>query len=120
MGRFERALEVPDSDRVSVRLAIAELMASRGELEDARRQIALALMEAQTGETLPATGQQLLEAADVFLSMHDYQLAQTYLQRALAEGASDTAVRVASAGFLSGAETESKSLSWWAYSQQSH
>jgi hypothetical protein len=54
----------------------------------------LALMEAQTGETLPATGQQLLEAADIFLSMHDYQLAQTYLQRALAAGASDTAVRI--------------------------
>jgi tetratricopeptide (TPR) repeat protein len=94
MERFERALEVPESDRVSVRLAIGELMASHGEVEDARRQIALALMEAQTGETLPATGQQLLEAAGIFLSLHDYQLAQTYLQRALAAGASDTAVRI--------------------------
>jgi predicted Zn-dependent protease len=94
MERFERALAVPESDRISVRLAIAELMASRGELTDAQRQIALALMEAQTGETLPATGQELLQAADIFLSMHDYQLAQTYLQRALAAGASDTAVRI--------------------------
>jgi tetratricopeptide (TPR) repeat protein len=94
MERFERALDVPESDRVSVRLAIGELMVSRGELEDARRQIALALMEAQTGETLPATGQQLLQAADIFLSMHDYQLAQTYLQRASAAGASDSAVRI--------------------------
>ena len=94
MERFERALEVPGSDRISVRLAIAELMESQGQLTDAQRQIALALMEAQTGETLPATGQQLLQAADVFLGMHDYQLAQTYLQRAQAAGASDTAVRI--------------------------
>ena len=94
MERFERALAVPESDRISVRLAIAELMANRGELSDAQRQIALALMEAQTGETLPATGQELLQAANIFLSMHDYQLAQTYLQRALTAGASDTAVRI--------------------------
>ncbi len=94
MQHFERALEAPGSDRVSVRLAIAKIMALEGHSEDAARQIALALMEAQTGETLPATGQQLLDAADVFLCMHDYQLAQTYLQRALAAGASDTAVRI--------------------------
>lgn len=94
MERFQRALQVPESDRISVRLAIAELMANRGELIDAQRQIALALMEAQTGETLPATGQELLQAANLFLTMHDYQLAQTYLQRALAAGASDTAVRI--------------------------
>ena len=94
MERFERALQVPESDRISVRLAIAELMANHGDLVDAQRQIALALMEAQTGETLPATGQELLQAANIFLSMHDYQLAQTYLQRALAAGASDTAVRI--------------------------
>lgn len=94
MERFERALATPDSDRISVRLAIAQLMASQGHLNDAERQIALALMEGQTGETLPATGQQLMEAADIFLAMHDYQLAQTYLQRALAAGAPDTAVRI--------------------------
>jgi tetratricopeptide (TPR) repeat protein len=94
MERFEKALLAPDSDRVTVRLAIAKLMASQGHQNDAGRQIALALMEAQTGETLPATGEQLLEAADIFQGMHDYQLAQTYLQRALAAGAPDTAVRI--------------------------
>jgi tetratricopeptide (TPR) repeat protein len=99
MERFERALAASDSaatdnDRITVRLAIAQLMASQGHTEDAQRQIALALMEGQTGETLPATGEQLLGAADVFLGMHDYQLAQTYLPRALAAGASDTSVRI--------------------------
>ena len=62
-------------------------MASQDHPNDARRQIALALMEAHTGETLPPTGEQLMEAADVFLSLHDYQLAQMYLQRAQAAGA---------------------------------
>jgi len=92
--RFEKALDTPDSDRVSVRLAIAELMASQGHSDDAGRQIALALMEAQTGETLPPTGQQLIEAADLFAGMHDYQLAEAYFQRALAAGAPDTGVRI--------------------------
>jgi len=94
MEHFERALAAPDSDRVSVRLAIARVMATEGHQEDAQRQVALALMEAQTGETLPATGEQLMQAADIFLGMHDYELAETYLQRAQAAGASDTAVRI--------------------------
>jgi tetratricopeptide (TPR) repeat protein len=94
MERFERALEMPGSDRIRVRLAIAQVMVSEGHLEDAQRQIALALMEGQTEEALPATGEQLMEAADVFLSMHDYQLAQTYLQRALTAGAPETSVRI--------------------------
>ncbi len=94
MERFERALSIPGSDRISVSLAIARLMAGEGERDDAQRQIALALMEGQTDETLPATGEQLMEAADVFLGMHDYQLAQTYLKRALAAGAPQTSVRI--------------------------
>jgi tetratricopeptide (TPR) repeat protein len=83
-----------NNDRITVRLAIAQLMVSLSHSQDGQRQIALALLEGQAGETLPATGEQLMEAADIFLGMHDYQLAQTYLQRALAAGASDTAVRI--------------------------
>ena len=94
MERFERALNAPNSDRVNVRLAIARLMASQDHGADAQRQIALALMEAHTGETLPPTGEQLMEAADVFLNLHEYQLAQSYLQLALAAGAPDTSVRI--------------------------
>ena len=94
MERFERALAMPDSDRIAVRLAIAQLMANEGHPNDAQRQIALALMEGQTEETLPATGEQLMEAADVFLSMHGYELALTYLQRALEAGAPETSVRI--------------------------
>jgi len=94
MERFEKALDAPDSDRIAVRLAIAKLMASEDHPNDAQRQIALALMEARTGETLPPTGEQLMEAAGVFLDLHEYQLAQTYLELAQAAGAPDTSVHV--------------------------
>jgi hypothetical protein len=35
-----------------------------------------------------------MRAADIFLGMHDFQLAQTFFERALAAGAPDTAVRI--------------------------
>jgi len=69
-------------------------MAHEDRTEDASRQIALGLMEAEAGDTIPPTGQQLIQAADLFREMHDYQLSESWLQRAEAAGASDTAVRV--------------------------
>jgi len=94
MERFERALTAPDSDRISVRLAIARLMMNSGETDDARRQVTLALMEAASGRTSPPTGTQLTQMADVFLALHEYELAETYFQRALAAGAPETNVRI--------------------------
>lgn len=94
MKRFGDALALPDSDRIGIRLAIAKLMADRNDWDGARRQIALGFMEAATGRSPQPTGRQLMEAADVFLSMHDFELAQKYFQQALAEGASDTDVRI--------------------------
>ncbi len=94
MDRFERALTAPDTDRMNVRLAVARMMLNKGETADARRQITLALMEVAAGRSGPPTGSQLLEAADLFLGMHEYQLAETYFERALAAGASESSVRV--------------------------
>ncbi len=94
MDRFRKALAAPGSNRVSVRLAIAQVMAQQGHGEEAEREIALALMEAAGGETLPPSGNQLVMAADVFRSMHDYQLSQNYLQRAKTAGAPDAQVRI--------------------------
>ena len=54
----------------------------------------LALMEAEAGETRRRRGDQYIAAADVFRADHEYQLSQTYLERAKAAGASDIAVRV--------------------------
>ncbi|KAA6461092.1 tetratricopeptide repeat protein [Acidobacteria bacterium AB60] len=94
MQRFTKALDVPHSDRVSVRLALAETMTEQGHEEDAQRQIALALMEAGTGETTPVSGNQYIEAANVLRGMHNYDLSQAYLERARRAGAPDPAVRI--------------------------
>lgn len=94
MERFRKALEIPQSNRVTVRLAIAQTMAQQGHEDDAEREISLALMESATGESLPPSGNQYIEAADVFRSMHDYRLSQTYLHHAKAAGAPDTKVRI--------------------------
>ena len=94
MDRFRKALEIPQSNRVTVRLAIAETMAKQGHEDNAEREIGLALMESATGESLPPNGNQYIEAADVFRSMHDYRLSQTYLYHAKSAGAPDTRVRI--------------------------
>jgi Flp pilus assembly protein TadD len=94
MEYFRKALETPGSNRIDVRLAIANLVAEQGHSEDAERQVALALMEAEAGETAPPSGIQFIAAADVFRVLHDYQLSQTYLERAKAAGAPDAEVRI--------------------------
>ncbi len=94
MERFRLALETPHSNRVSVRLAIAQVMAQQGHNDQAERQVALGLMEAGTGDSAPTSGGQYVEAADVFRGMHDYQLSANYLQRAKTAGAPDAEVRV--------------------------
>ena len=94
MERFRRALSVPDSDRVGVRLAVAQLMAEKSEPDAADRQIALAWMEAGAGDTAPPSGSQYIAAADVFRSMHEYRLSQNYVERAKAAGAPDEEVRI--------------------------
>ena len=100
MQRFSKALLAPGSDRVSVRLAIAQLMAQQGKNEDAERQIGLAEMEVDAHDTAPATGEQLVEAANVLQQMHEYELSEEYLDRAKAAGAPDASVRIAMANSL--------------------
>jgi len=93
MERFERALDPPNADRISVRLAIGRLMANQDHSEDAQRQIALALMEARTGETLPPTGEQLMEAAGVFLDLPRVSVSSTISSSSRwPAGAADTSV----------------------------
>jgi Flp pilus assembly protein TadD len=95
MDRFQRALVAAGSDRISVRLAIAQIMTQRGHQDDADRQIALGWMEAEAGETASPSGPQYVEAANLFSSMHQYDLSEEYLARAKAAGASDAEVRIA-------------------------
>ncbi len=86
MQRFSRALDVPKGDRIQVRLAIAQIFVRRGHFDDARRQIALGFAEARldSGRVNP---DDIQEAAGTFLAMHDYDLAETYFDKARLAGA---------------------------------
>jgi tetratricopeptide (TPR) repeat protein len=94
MGRFRSALIAPGSNRVSVRLAIAQLMAQQERTADAQRQVALAMMESEAGQSPSPSGAQYVQAADVFRSLHEYKLSQTYLEKAQDAGAPEISVRI--------------------------
>jgi tetratricopeptide (TPR) repeat protein len=117
MKRFETALDLPGSDRLTVRIAAARVMDGEARWDDARRQIALGMMEAKAGETDPPTGEQFVEAADVFLDMHDFELAEMYFGKAQIAGAPDASVKIGLAnaylaqGDTTRAEAEIASLS---------
>ncbi len=94
LGRFERALEAPDASRVDARLMIARLFARKRQWNDAREQIALAFAESRIGEASPITGDNFLQAAALFLSMREFDLAERYYQRAEKAGAADQVVAI--------------------------
>lgn len=94
MERFTRALEAPDANRVDVRLEFAKLFAREGKYEDAKQQVALAFAEARIGEASPVTTDNLIEAANIFLASHDFDLAERYFTKAKDMGASDDTVAI--------------------------
>jgi tetratricopeptide (TPR) repeat protein len=110
MQRFERALEAPDADRVQARLAIARLMVRYGKDGDARQQVALAFAESRIGEASPVTADNLVEAANVFLSINDFDLAKRYFEKAKQAGAADEVVGIglANVALVRGNTTEAR------------
>ena len=94
MDRFARALEAPDANRVDARLAIARLMVRYGQDEDAKQQISLAFAESRIGEAPPVTADNLIEAANLLLAMHDFDLASSYFEKAGQAGASPDIVAI--------------------------
>jgi tetratricopeptide (TPR) repeat protein len=94
MQRFERALDAPDADRVKARLAIARLMVKYGHEGDGRQQIALAFAESRIGEASPVTPDDLVEAANILLSLNDFDLAKRYFLKARDAGAADEVVAI--------------------------
>jgi tetratricopeptide (TPR) repeat protein len=94
MDRFARALEAPDANRVEARLAIARLMVRYGQDDDAKQQISLAFAESRIGEAPPVTADNLIEAANLLLAMHDFDLATSYFQKAGQAGASPDVVSI--------------------------
>ena len=94
MDRFERALDAPDANRVEARLAIARLMVKYGQDDDAKQQISLGFAESRIGEAPPVTAENLIEAANLLLAMHDFDLAESYFQKAQQAGASPDVVAI--------------------------
>ena len=94
MDRFARALEAPDANRVEARLAIARLMVKYGHDDDAKQQISLGFAESRIGEAPPVTADNLIEAANLLLAMHDFDLATEYFQKAEQAGASEEVVDI--------------------------
>lgn len=111
MQRFERALDAPDSDRVQARLHIAKVMQRDGHWDDAREQVALSFAESRIGEASPLTPENMMEAGDIFLRMHDFDLAQRLFTRARSAGAADQVVAVALANtYLAQGETQNAEM----------
>ncbi len=94
MARYGRALTAPNADRVQVRLALATVFAQEHRSDDAEQQISLAFAEARVGEADPATAEDFLNAAQVLMSIHEYDLAKAFFVRAHNAGAGDEAVGV--------------------------
>ena len=105
MQRFARALDVPNGDRIGVRLAIAQVFMRQGHYDEARRQIALGFAEARidSGPVLP---DDIAQAASIFLAMHDFELAETYFDKARLVGANPRTVDIGLANtYLAEGET---------------
>ncbi|MEO8726820.1 MAG: tetratricopeptide repeat protein [Acidobacteriaceae bacterium] len=97
LQRFGRALNAPDANRVDVRLALARLFASEGRFEDAKQQISLGFSDARIGESTPVTADNMIVAGNLFLYMHDYELAGKFYDRARQAGAPEQQVALGEA-----------------------
>lgn len=94
MDRFTRALDAPDANHVDVRLEFAKLFVREGKPDAAKQQVALAFAESRVGEASPTTTDNLVEAANIFVATHDFNLAERYFSKAKDMGASDDAVAI--------------------------
>lgn len=94
LTRYMRALESSDEDRLEVRLALGRLFAEEGKTSDAQQQVALGFAEARVAPIDVTSAEDYLNAANIFMSIHEYPLAQQMYGRAHALGADDAAVAV--------------------------
>ena len=94
MQRFSRALEAPITNRIEIRLALAQIFLRQGHDDEARRQIALGFAEARILPDSPVNGQDYADAGNLFLAMHDFDLAEQYYSRAQMAGANKRAVAI--------------------------
>jgi tetratricopeptide (TPR) repeat protein len=93
MQRFTRALDVPNGDRLGVRLAIAAVFMRQGHSDEVHRQLALGFAEARIDQS-PVSPEDILQAANLFLGAHDFDLAVTYFNKAKLAGANPREVEI--------------------------
>lgn len=94
MERFSKALDVPGGSRIAVRLLIAEIFLRQGHLDEARRQIALGFAEARMFPDSPVSAEDFADAGNLFLAMHDFDLAENYFTKARLSGANNRTVEI--------------------------
>ncbi|HUR36347.1 MAG TPA: tetratricopeptide repeat protein [Terriglobales bacterium] len=94
MERFTRAMQASDANRIDARMAIARLFVRDGKFEDAKQQVALAFAESRIGEAQPVSADNFIEAANIFLGAHDFELARKYYEFARDAGAGEEAVSI--------------------------
>jgi tetratricopeptide (TPR) repeat protein len=115
MNHYADALNQLEGDRVDIRLSIARLFARDGSWDLAREQVGIGFAEARAGGQ-EISAEQLLDAADIFQQIHDFDLAKRYFERAQAEGADSEVVAVGLAnsylaqGHTASAEAQLSSL----------
>lgn len=106
MKRFSRALDAPNGDRLGVRLAVAQVFLRQGHFDDVHRQLALGFAEARLDASL-VTPEDILEAANIFLAMHDFDLAETYFDKAKLAGANSRTAEIGLANtYIAEGETQ--------------
>jgi len=94
MQRFSRALRDPQANRLSIRLAVAEIFVREGEWDDARRQIGLGFAEARMSESPRVASTDFVAAANIFLAIQDFDLAKAYFEKARLSGANPRLVAI--------------------------
>ena len=78
---FETWKRTTVEQRASLLHTVAGMLRER-KFEDARQQVALAFAESRVGESAPVTADDLVEAANIFLAMSDFDLSQKYFKLA--------------------------------------
>jgi len=93
MKRFARALDIPTGDRLEVRLDIAQVFMREGHYDEVHRQLALGFAEARISQS-PVSPQDILDAANILLAVHDFDLAEEYFDKAKLAGANSRDVEI--------------------------
>lgn len=94
MERYTSALDLSNSDRLHVRLALGRFFAQQKKAADAQQQVSLAFAEARVSDPDVVTAEDYLDAADILMSIDQFPLAQRLFVRAQGLGADDVTVAV--------------------------